>query len=116
MPPRGGGISVCDQESAEYVQGILAEKGIKSTITQRADGTYVIDYILSFSQLLDCDFMRDMKNSGKIDMSKVTVDETITARIVDMDMRLALEQAPHVKFSYIENKIRPEKVCVYVPL
>mmetsp|Transcript_59874 Transcript_59874/g.98828 ORF Transcript_59874/g.98828 Transcript_59874/m.98828 type:complete len:471 (+) Transcript_59874:91-1503(+) len=110
MPPRGGAAETSSKSDAAAIQQNLRKQGIASTLEKKKNGNFIIRYILSFAQLV---------NAGKIEKSIVSdpqvkdpqdikMDDTIAARIVDTDLKLAMQQVPTVKFSYIDNEVAPE--------
>eukprot|EP01083_Nonionella_stella_P110300 322632_1 len=110
MPPRGGGIETTTKTNADAIQQNLKRNGVPSTLEKKQNGNWVINYILSFKQLVFAEkLVTNLKNDQKVDAKDMKMDDSIAAKVVDIDLKLAMKQTPNVKFSYIDNKISPEK-------
>eukprot|EP01084_Bolivina_argentea_P276217 471275_1 len=110
MPPRGGGIETTTKSNAQAIQSNLKQNGISSTLEKKRNGNWIINYVLSFTQLVSASkIVTNLKTDKNVNDKDMKMDDSIAARVVDIDLKLAMQQAPNVKFSYIDNKIRPEK-------
>eukprot|EP00484_Ammonia_sp_Unknown_P030071 CAMPEP_0197027158 /NCGR_PEP_ID=MMETSP1384-20130603/7115_1 /TAXON_ID=29189 /ORGANISM="Ammonia sp." /LENGTH=476 /DNA_ID=CAMNT_0042455957 /DNA_START=35 /DNA_END=1465 /DNA_ORIENTATION=- len=105
---KGVGIQT-NLQNVGAIQYALGQKGIKSTMEQKPDSSVVIRYSVPLGQLANVDeLVQSVIAEQNVDDSDIKWDHSIPTRIVEMDMKLAMQQVSNVKFSHIDNMIAPE--------